>query len=100
MSTRAFTLAASVVTLLVAGALSLAASGSPDGLTFVSQLHGFAGTEDTGSLLHDGPLAGYAVRGLGADQLSGALAGVIGCVTCFALMRLVVRRRGTTAARR
>jgi len=45
--TRWFVLAGLGVALLLAGVVSIYASASPDGLSKVSEDHGFAGTEHT-----------------------------------------------------
>ena len=82
-----------VVALLLAFFVSRYASGSPDGLNRVAIDHGFA-REERPHALNDGPLAGYAVRGVDDEGLGTGLAGVIGVtltfvigVGLFALMR-------------
>lgn len=92
MRSRTFTVVALAVALVVAGLLSHYASARPDGLMRVAQTHGFAAAE-SGSATRDWPLAGYAVAGLDDARLSGGLAGVAGCIVCFALVGLVTRRR-------
>ena len=93
MRTRTFTALALGAALIVAGVVSHYASPHPDGLMYVAQTHGFVAA-GSGSLTEDWPLAGYAVDGLADARLSGGLAGVIGCLGCFALVGLVTRRRG------
>lgn len=84
--------------LVLAGIVSFYASGSPDGLTKVSEDKGFASTEkDHGA--KDSPFAGYATKDVGNDRLSGGLAGVVGVVVVLALgagLVYVVRRRKPT----
>jgi hypothetical protein len=70
-----------LVALLLAGVVSRFASGDPDGLTKVSEDHGFAGTGTT----HHGLLGGY-----------GSLTGVLGVLVVLALaggITYAVRRR-------
>lgn len=92
MRSRTFVLAAVTVTLLVAGVLSHFASGSPDGLSYVAQTHGFLSTAGD-SLTGGWPLADYTVDGLGNDRLSGGIAGVVGCAATFLVVALATRRR-------
>jgi cobalt/nickel transport protein len=83
--------------LLVAIGLALVVSGfassSPDGLERVAEDKGFLETARD-HLFADGPLADYAVKGVGNERLSTGLSGLIGVlVTCgiglalFALLR-------------
>lgn len=93
MSDRRFAVVAALVTLVLAGVVSQGASGLPDGLSYVAQLHDFADSE-TRSAVADGPLAGYSVARIKDDRLAGGLAGVLGCVACFAVVVTMLRRRG------
>jgi cobalt/nickel transport protein len=75
------------------------ASGSPDGLEKVAEDKGFLGTARD-HLVADGPLAGYAVRGVDNERLSTGLSGLIGVLitfgvglALFALVRVVRSRR-------
>jgi cobalt/nickel transport system permease protein len=78
--------------LFLAGGLLLAtglamlvsgfASGSPDGLNKVADDHGFAATAREHTF-ENGPLAGYAVKGVNGDRLSTGLSGVIGVLVTF-----------------
>ncbi|MDF1606424.1 PDGLE domain-containing protein [Nocardioides sp. YIM 152315] len=84
-----------VAALVLAGIVSFYASGSPDGLTKVSEDKGFADTE-TAHGSKDSPFAGYATKDVGNERLSGGLAGVVGVVVVLALgagLVYVVRRR-------
>jgi hypothetical protein len=85
--------------LLVAAGLGLFASGlasdAPDGLDKVAQDKGFA-AEARQHLFENGPLAGYAVKGVENERLSTGLSGLIGVLVTFgvglalfALMRAV-----------
>jgi hypothetical protein len=107
--TRGFVLAGLLVTLLLAGFGSYYASSAPDGLARVAAdkgiskgvTNGVNAGVNKGAQIHsasDSPLAGYSVRGLGNQRLSGGLAGVAGVGLTFLLVggiTLVVRRRGT-----
>ena len=91
--------------LFVVGGLMLAlalaffvspyASSSPDGLNKVAEDKGFDGSAQ-GHALDDGPLAGYAVKGVDDANLSKGLAGIIGVTMTFGigliLFGLLVRR--------
>lgn len=84
-----------VVALLLAGVVSYYASGSPDGLTKVSEDKGFASTEKAHGTA-DGPFAGYAAKDVDNDRLSGGLAGVVGVLVVLGLgtgLAYAVRRR-------
>jgi cobalt/nickel transport protein len=81
-STGVLVAAGLFVALVLAGVVSRFASSEPDGLTKVSEEHGFAHTGSS----HDGLLGGY-----------GSLTGVIGVLVVLALaggVALAVRRRG------
>ena len=78
--------------LFVAGGLLVAiglamlvsgfASGSPDGLNKVAEDHGFAANAKE-HLFENGPLAGYAVKGVNGDRLSTGISGLIGVLVTF-----------------
>ena len=72
--------------LLVAIGLALLvsgfASGSPDGLNKVAEDHGFAANAKE-HLFENGPLAGYAVKGVNGDRLSTGISGLIGVLVTF-----------------
>jgi cobalt/nickel transport protein len=86
--------------LLVAAGLALGVSGfassSPDGLERVAEDEGFLSTARD-HLFADGPLADYAVKGVGNERLSTGLSGLIGVLITFglglALFALVRSRR-------
>ena len=73
-------LAAIGLALLVSGF----ASSSPDGLNKVAEDHGFATTAKR-HLFEKGPLAGYAVKGVGNDRLSTGISGLIGVLVTFGI---------------
>lgn len=101
MTTRRFAVLALVASLLVAGVLSWYASGSPDGLEHVAETTGFSQTAQ-GHAAEEGPLAGYATKGVGNERLSGGLAGVIGVAATGVIMGglvLALRRRTPAEAR-
>ena len=60
------------------------ASGSPDGLNKVAEDHGFAANARQ-HLFENGPLAGYAVKGVNGDRLSTGLSGLIGVLVTFGI---------------
>jgi len=76
-----------LVALLLAGVVSRFASGDPDGLTKVSEDHGFADTEKA----RDSPVGGY-----------GALTGVLGVLVVLGLaggVAYAVRRKDPEESR-
>jgi len=107
--TRGFVLVGLLATLLLAGFGSYYASSAPDGLARVAAdkgiskgvTNGVNAGVSKGAQIHsasDSPLAGYSVRGVGSQRLSGGLAGVAGVGLTFLLVggiTVVVRRRGT-----
>lgn len=96
--TRTLALGVLVVALLLAGVVSFYAANTPDGLNRVAADQGFSDTAKQ----HDaagGPLAGYAVRDVGNERLSGGLAGVVGVLVVLLLaggLTVLVRRRDET----
>ena len=99
VSTRALVTTGLVVSLLIAGIVSLVASGHPDGLEFVSGRLGFLDSARE-SVTSGSPLADYGVTGIEDARLSGGLAGVAGVVATglvmlglLAALRRVGRRR-------
>lgn len=95
LTTRRLVLAGLLVSLLLAGLVSLWASGNPDGLEFVAEGLGFsdsAGEHAAG----DSPFADYGTAGVDDSRLSGGLAGLVGvvvvAVVAFGLMHLLRRR--------
>ena len=72
--------------LLVAIGLALLVSGfassSPDGLNKVAEDHGFAANARE-HLFENGPLAGYAVKGVSNDRLRTGISGLIGVLVTF-----------------
>ncbi|WP_210156205.1 energy-coupling factor ABC transporter permease [Microbispora oryzae] len=84
-----------LVALLLAGVVSFYASSAPDGLNKVAQDKGFNANEKA-QPLENGPLAGYSVKGVSDERLSGGLAGVAGVgltVLAGGGVFYVVRRR-------
>jgi hypothetical protein len=88
VSTRAVVLGGLVVALVLAGVVSRFASSDPDGLTKVSEDHGFAGAGKQ----HDG-LVAY-----------GGMSGLVGAVVVLAIVGVAVhllrRRRATEDSER
>jgi hypothetical protein len=84
------------VALVLAFVVTRVASSAPDGLSKVAADTGLDGGRRPHDL-EDGPLAGYATRGVGDSGLSTGLAGAIGVASTFAVaggtMWLVARRR-------
>ena len=84
-----------IVALLLAGAVSYFASGSPDGLNTVAVEQGFDGTEKEHGA-SDSPLADYETVGIDDGFWTGSLAGMAGVGVCFLLaggVAYLVRRR-------
>ena len=79
---RIFLLGGLLVAIGLAMLVSGFASSSPDGLNKVAEDHGFAAKAKE-HLFENGPLAGYAVKGVNSDRLSTALAGLIGVLVTF-----------------
>lgn len=97
--TKLFLLGGLFVALALAGIGSYYASNSPDGLTRVSEDHGFASSQ-TPHHTGDAPLAGYQTKDVDNSRLSGGLAGVIGVGVTFAIAggaALLIRRRARSA---
>ena len=85
VSTRVLVLVGVAVALVIAGGLSRFASSHPDGLTKVSEDHGFAGAGET----HDGLLS------------YGSASGLVGALVVLAVVGAAVyllRRRRPTEA--
>jgi hypothetical protein len=99
-STRTLVGVGLLVSVVVAGVLSVFASGHPDGLEYVAGRLGFADAAAEHASA-DSPLADYAVRGV-EGPLSGGLAGVLGVLVvglvAFGLTALL-RRRSPTGKR-
>ncbi len=101
MKTRTIVLVGVVVALLLAGVVSFYASADPDGLNRVAEDKGFSRTESDHAAA-DGPLAGYATRGIDDGRLSGGVAGAVGTLLVLALaggLTLVVRHRDGSGRR-
>ena len=79
---RMFLLGGLLVAIGLAMLVSGFASSAPDGLNKVAEDHGFAASAKE-HLFENGPLAGYAVKGVNSDRLSTALAGLIGVLVTF-----------------
>ncbi|HEU0286754.1 MAG TPA: PDGLE domain-containing protein [Nocardioidaceae bacterium] len=97
--TKLFLLGGLFVALALAGIGSYYASNSPDGLTKVSEDHGFASSQ-TPHHTGDAPLAGYQTKDVDNSRLSGGVAGVIGVGVTFAIAggaALLIRRRARSA---
>lgn len=98
MSTRRLTLVGVLVALLLAGVVSLYASGSPDGLERVAEDQGFHETGED-SPTAESPLADYSVEGVDDPRLSGAVAGVVGTLVVLVVaggLAFVLRRRDSS----
>ena len=98
VTTRRLVTAVLCVCLVLAGIVSVWASGHPDGLEFVAERLGFGGSAGEHAAASS-PFADYGTSGVGDARLSGGLAGVVGvvvvAVVAFGLMHLL-RRRGTS----
>jgi hypothetical protein len=81
---RLFLLSGLLVVIGLAMLVSGFASSAPDGLNKVAEDHSFAAGAKQ-HLFENGPLAGYAVKGVGNDRLSTAIAGLIGVLVSFGI---------------
>jgi len=79
---RLFLISGLLVAIGLAMLVSGFASSAPDGLNKVAEDHGFAANAKE-HLFENGPLAGYAVKGVNGDRLSTALSGLIGVLITF-----------------
>lgn len=75
----------SIVTLVVAGVVSLFASAHPDGLEYVGEQLGIAGHAHD-SAVAGSPLADYGISGIANSALSGGLAGILGVAVVLGLL--------------
>jgi hypothetical protein len=96
---KLFVVGGLIVALGLAFFVSPYASGSPDGLNRVAIDEGFAGQEQEHAAA-DGPLAGYAVRGVDDEGLSTGLAGVIGVAITFGIGMIAFGALRTMRSRR
>jgi hypothetical protein len=81
-SLRIFLLGGLLIAIGLAMLVSGFASSSPDGLNKVAEDHGIAASAKE-HLFENGPLAGYAVRGVDNDRLSTGISGLIGVLVTF-----------------
>jgi hypothetical protein len=81
---RLFLVSGLLVAIGLAMLVSGFASSAPDGLNKVAEDHGFAANAKE-HLFENGPLAGYAVKGVGNDRLGTAIAGLIGVLVTFGI---------------
>jgi cobalt/nickel transport protein len=81
---RLFVIAGLLVAVGLALVVSGFASSSPDGLERVAEDKGFLEAAQD-HLFADGPLADYAVKGVGNERLSTGLAGLIGVLITFGI---------------
>ena len=81
---RLFLLGGLLVAIGLAMLVSGFASSAPDGLNKVAEDHGIAAHAKQ-HLFENGPLAGYAVKGVGNDRLGTAISGLIGVLVTFGI---------------
>jgi len=81
---RLFLLSGLLVAIALAMLVSGFASSAPDGLNKVAEDHGIAGYAKE-HLFENGPLAGYAVKGIGNDRIGTAISGLVGVLVTFGL---------------
>jgi len=84
-----------LVSLVLAGGVSMFASASPDGLEKVAEDKGISEQAKDHDLAGS-PLADYGIRGVGDERLSGSLAGIAGVGITFLVaggLMLALRRR-------
>lgn len=99
-SARGFLTVGGLLTLIVAGAVSLLASANPDGLEYVGEQLGFDSAAHE-SAVAGSPLADYVFAGL-PSGLATSVAGLVGVLVTVAVgvgvASLVARARGRDAA--
>ncbi len=81
---RLFLLGGLLVAVGLAMLVSGFASSAPDGLSKVAEDHGIAASAKD-HLFENGPLAGYAVKGVASDRLSTGISGLIGVLVTFGI---------------
>ena len=81
---RLFVVGGLLVAIGLAMLVSGFASSSPDGLNKVAEDHGLAANARQ-HLFENGPLAGYAVKGVNGDRLSTGISGLIGVLVTFGI---------------
>jgi cobalt/nickel transport system permease protein len=81
---RIFLLGGLLVAIGLAMLVSGFASSSPDGLNKVAADHGIA-ADAKAHRFESGPLAGYAVKGVGNGRLSTGISGLIGVLVTFGI---------------
>jgi PDGLE domain len=81
---RLFLISGLLVAIGLAMLVSGFASSAPDGLNKVAEDHGFAANAKE-HLFENGPLAGYAVKGVNGDRLSTGISGLIGVLVTFGI---------------
>jgi len=97
--TASFIVGGLAVALLLAFGVSRYASSEPDGLEKVAADQGLVADERPHPLA-DGPLAGYATRGVDDPGTATGVAGVIGVVVTFTVAGGLVWVVGATSRRR
>lgn len=99
-NTRLFVIAGLLVAFALALFVSPFANPNPDGLNRVAEDEGFARAE-TDHSFGDGPLSGYALRGVEDERVAKGLSGGIGVAATFALglaLFALLRRRRARGA--
>jgi hypothetical protein len=99
-SARAFLALALAVAVGLALAVSPFASGSPDGLTKVSEDKAFADRGRLHPIQERSPIPAYEFPGIADARLARGVAGFVGTLGVFAAgwgMALALRRRGRAA---
>lgn len=95
VSSRTFLIGSVLVSLVLAAVVSQFAAGDPDGLESVAEETGFAGSGAEHALA-DTLFADYATEGISNEDLSLAIAGVVGTVVTLAVAAgvfLAIRER-------
>ncbi len=72
-----------IISLVIAGVISLYASSSPDGLERIAEDKGFS---SKGKEVIRSPMSDYAIPGISNFKLAASLAGLIGTLLIFLLM--------------
>ena len=89
-----------IISLLLAGLVSLYASSDPDGLERVAEDIGFLHLGE-GEPAVSSPMPDYVIPGIADETLSASLAGIVGTLVMFGIgvgLGMVMRRKSKSAS--